>query len=120
MIRRPPRSTRTDTLCPYTTLFRSKVARARHITAYVSLKDKALAASRAIHGYPRLGSPYCFDSFVADDLKARGLPVRCYAHAIPGLTIVDTTDVSRGSRSEERRVGKECVSTCRSRWSPYH
>src|SRR3546814_3226456 len=30
----------------------------------------------------------------------------------------------RGSRaiasSEERRVGKECVSTCRSRWSPYH
>src|SRR3546814_11039548 len=29
---------------------------------------------------------------------------------------------SRGeaARSEERRVGKECVSTCRSRWSPYH
>src|SRR3546814_3384748 len=26
----------------------------------------------------------------------------------------------RGIRSEERRVGKECVSTCRSRWSPYH
>src|SRR3546814_3141868 len=26
----------------------------------------------------------------------------------------------RTSRSEERRVGKECVSTCRSRWSPYH
>src|SRR3546814_8989120 len=29
------------------------------------------------------------------------------------------TDGKRG-RSEERRVGKECVSTCRSRWSPYH
>src|SRR3546814_2368044 len=27
--------------------------------------------------------------------------------------------MARG-RSEERRVGKECVSTCRSRWSPYH
>src|SRR3546814_14945902 len=27
---------------------------------------------------------------------------------------------SNGERSEERRVGKECVSTCRSRWSPYH
>src|SRR3546814_7020239 len=27
---------------------------------------------------------------------------------------------TRGGRSEERRVGKECVSTCRSRWSPYH
>src|SRR3546814_2244133 len=28
--------------------------------------------------------------------------------------------VSRVARSEERRVGTECVSTCRSRWSPYH
>src|SRR3546814_3127360 len=28
--------------------------------------------------------------------------------------------VERHIRSEERRVGKECVSTCRSRWSPYH
>src|SRR3546814_15154949 len=28
--------------------------------------------------------------------------------------------LSREHRSEERRVGKECVSTCRSRWSPYH
>src|SRR3546814_14675586 len=27
---------------------------------------------------------------------------------------------SSAARSEERRVGKECVSTCRSRWSPYH
>src|SRR3546814_20341312 len=28
--------------------------------------------------------------------------------------------VDVAGRSEERRVGKECVSTCRSRWSPYH
>src|SRR3546814_3198817 len=28
--------------------------------------------------------------------------------------------LSKAMRSEERRVGKECVSTCRSRWSPYH
>src|SRR3546814_12364159 len=28
--------------------------------------------------------------------------------------------LTRDQRSEERRVGKECVSTCRSRWSPYH
>src|SRR3546814_2415549 len=28
--------------------------------------------------------------------------------------------VTGKTRSEERRVGKECVSTCRSRWSPYH
>src|SRR3546814_11773976 len=32
-------------------------------------------------------------------------------HGIPGPKVL---------RSEERRVGKECVSTCRSRWSPYH
>src|SRR3546814_16662523 len=31
-----------------------------------------------------------------------------------------TNDARIGERSEERRVGKECVSTCRSRWSPYH
>src|SRR3546814_2544735 len=30
----------------------------------------------------------------------------------------DQSDMA--ARSEERRVGKECVSTCRSRWSPYH
>src|SRR3546814_14864748 len=42
------------------------------------------------------------------------------------LVAADTDSVKRGAiaalgmRSEERRVGKECVSTCRSRWSPYH
>src|SRR3546814_17968827 len=35
------------------------------------------------------------------------------------LKIMDPAD-GRVHRSEERRVGKECVSTCRSRWSPYH
>src|SRR3546814_20054621 len=29
------------------------------------------------------------------------------------------SDIPFGNRSDERRVGKECVSTCRSRWSPY-
>src|SRR3546814_17940018 len=33
---------------------------------------------------------------------------------------MNTRLMLRGPRSEERRVGKECVSTCRSRWSPYH
>ena len=33
----------------------------------------------------------------------------------------DRTEGSEGSgRSEERRVGKECLRLCRSRWSPYH
>src|SRR3546814_16774918 len=33
---------------------------------------------------------------------------------------LQTKIVDAQERSEERRVGKECVSTCRSRWSPYH
>src|SRR3546814_2427355 len=37
------------------------------------------------------------------------------ASALPGIDHI-RPDI----RSEERRVGKECVSTCRSRWSPYH
>src|SRR3546814_12587595 len=36
-----------------------------------------------------------------------------YAREFIGMTTIPV-------RSEERRVGKECVSTCRSRWSPYH
>src|SRR3546814_12847031 len=45
---------------------------------------------------------------------------------VPIIAIVDTHDLNflgrifPITRSEERRVGKECVSTCRSRWSPYH
>src|SRR3546814_14165554 len=35
----------------------------------------------------------------------------------PSSTAVDDQDTDR---SEERRVGKECVSTCRTRWSPHH
>src|SRR3546814_6124899 len=37
-----------------------------------------------------------------------------------GLIIATGGDAAQTLRSEERRVGKECVSTCRSRWSPYH
>src|SRR3546814_12137107 len=33
---------------------------------------------------------------------------------------VDDAPFGGGARSGERRVGKECVRTCRSRWSPYH
>src|SRR3546814_5259499 len=40
--------------------------------------------------------------------------------AIPVAAGADLLAVVGAVRSEERRVGKECVSTCRSRWSPYH
>src|SRR3546814_5552060 len=42
-------------------------------------------------------------------------------HTIVGLQIPHWERLLHmAARSEERRVGKECVSTCRSRWSPYH
>src|SRR3546814_19417358 len=39
----------------------------------------------------------------------------CVGHVAP-----EAVDGGPIARSEERRVGKECVSTCRYRWSPYH
>src|SRR3546814_7559294 len=55
------------------------------------------------------------------------LPI--YAHVSEIYRDVKIAEIYEGTneiqkwivaRSEERRVGKECVSTCRSRWSPYH
>src|SRR3546814_10957208 len=102
MIRRPPRSTRTDSLFPYTTLFRSGAAQAVRI---------ALGADRQD------------DRFGGDGVALRGLDAKGALRAgdLDHLGIIDDPDlVDRAVRSEERRVGKECVSTCRSRWSPYH
>src|SRR3546814_15096145 len=43
------------------------------------------------------------------------------AERIVSIDVREGQRVEAGAaRSEERRVGKECVSTCRSRWSPYH
>src|SRR3546814_20317694 len=52
----------------------------------------------------------------------QGMPRRVYTY-LPGQglelpNLIST--IGAFMRSEERRVGKECVSTCRSRWSPYH
>src|SRR3546814_16831984 len=97
MIRRPPRSTRTDTLFPYTTLFRSRIVGANHGGLGVVMDD-ALP--------PRCGMAPAFSGDragpAADEQNEVGLVEYC------------------AGRSEERRVGKECVSTCRSRWWPYH
>src|SRR3546814_13977707 len=58
----------------------------------------------------------------------KGVRKHVFSDARAGLTALSVylgpfyvlTPLCRCSRSEERRVGKECVSTCRSRWSPYH
>src|SRR3546814_8147229 len=54
----------------------------------------------------------------SSDLSQGGPEIFLLQHA-SCIRYVSTMDASV-RRSEERRVGKECVSTCRSRWSPYH
>src|SRR3546814_12840297 len=107
MIRRPPRSTRTDTLFPYTTLFRSE----RQAAGYAAIRVVAAAhrdfAVRGVDIDPLARAQREFGV----DRSALGAE-RDDDHPVGGG--------GEGFRSEERRVGKECVSTCRSRWSPYH
>src|SRR3546814_16378610 len=97
MIRRPPRSTRTDTLFPYTTLFRSFAAMGDAFGALGSDEAEVLTINTVT-------------SFGGSWLSAR---IGSFQLLYPELA------VRMSMRSEERRVGKECVSTCRSRWSPY-
>src|SRR3546814_20827411 len=52
-------------------------------------------------------------------LRGKRSPLACGKPLGPGVESNLVDEVDR-YRSEERRVGKECVSTCRSRWSPYH
>src|SRR3546814_10941878 len=108
MIRRPPRSTRTDTLFPYTTLFRSAGP------AVPGLREPPPRLSGR-HAGPRPG-----DRRLCAEIAAV-IPAACGRHAggtgSPGRRL----DRRHGlRRSEERRAGKEGVSTGRSRWQPYH
>src|SRR3546814_9214940 len=60
----------------------------------------------------------------SSDLASEPFPPTCalenLAVKAAGSRSSNRPNIDRASRSEERRVGKECVSTCRSRWSPYH
>src|SRR3546814_17674179 len=140
MIRRPPRSTRTDTLFPYPTLFRSiwsksrsaRPGRGAHLSAYRrhagGLETRSSWAfdeppdreSRRAGG-ARRGFPLAHRAdryhHVRRDAGIQHLRLACpiRARSAPG-----THPCWPASRSEERRVGKECVSTCRSGGSPYH
>tara|TARA_R110002126_G_scaffold44671_10_gene127216 strand:- start:34829 stop:36082 length:1254 start_codon:yes stop_codon:yes gene_type:complete len=87
-----------------TVLTMRRVNNNRRITVYVSARDRALGLSYNFHGYPRLGRPDCFNPFEAASLREQGYPERCYAAKTTydtepeksGLTIIDTTAVSRG------------------------
>src|SRR3546814_13510921 len=100
MIRRPPRSTRTDTLFPYTTLFRSLGV----LLAYGIVSP---LASR-------------LEQIVEEDGEIYHVAKAIIISSLFGNPQPIVIEAARTSRSEERRVGKGCVSTCRSRWSPYH
>src|SRR3546814_20070287 len=110
MIRRPPRSTRTDTLFPYTTLFRSicecldENGRAHHAFAPATI---AAHSASSITFMPNSAAFLSFD------------PAPGPATTKSVLAETDPAALAPNCRSEERRVGKECVSTCRSRWCPY-
>src|SRR3546814_14044432 len=56
----------------------------------------------------------CCSAMVSQSIKTKGLDKLWEQH---NLTNIHTLMLDR---SEERRVGKECVSACRSRWSTYH
>src|SRR3546814_19767241 len=108
MIPRPPRSTRTDTLFPYTTLFRSLGNSVNGISINANSTNGTvtltLSGNATLADYMQQIKNISFTNS-SDDPST-----------VPRIITVTVTD----GRSEERRVGKECVSTCRSRWSPYH
>src|SRR3546814_14773042 len=129
MICRHPRSTRTNPPFPYTTLFRSGGDSGERIEI-VATDGESLAGYR-VHLYSGGSSPgsantYGSATVPTGSVSSCGGSVRIATVAYSGLqngsndaiALVDAGGaVVQFLRSEERRVGKECVSTCRSRWS---
>src|SRR3546814_20155647 len=110
MIRRPPRSTRTDTLFPHQTLFRS----------HLQLKTGGRGGRVNGQFAPDASGPgegESLDTRITDQLGGHRT---WYKDVIEHALRYARLDKNVAQRSEESRVGKECVSTCRSRWSPYH
>src|SRR3546814_4759258 len=59
-------------------------------------------------------------SLSASQLETVVYAGHAWSQYLPSTFSPSKEGVGLEARSEERRVGKECVSTCRSRWSPYH
>src|SRR3546814_5226844 len=67
-------------------------------------------------------SDVCSSDLVAEEAQRPGTQILAAGEILPRHrgAAERQQGVAGDVRSEERRVGKECVSTCRSRWSPYH
>src|SRR3546814_12646883 len=120
MRRRPPRSTRTDTLFPYTTLFRSGQGRHDRLGVILGLRRVGgVARRKAATDVDHLQ----VDAALAELGEQHCRPPDCSV-PLAQVTLlradVERYPVRLQPRSAERRVGKECVSTCRSRWATYH
>src|SRR3546814_17625975 len=114
MIRRPPRSTRTDTLFPYTTLFRSR-------TFDPPMGSTGYARLLVAHRRPYATSNGYISVLIYNDKHwARFFQLidRPYLLADPGFSTHTARSRHINERSEERRVGQECVSTGRTRRAP--
>src|SRR3546814_18273489 len=115
MIRRPPRSTRTDTPLPYTTLFRSPQARcsfdlhALPHCALVGFVDRPSGEVRK--AVFELGPEFRGPVF---EIRFR------LRNDQTGLNNRRPISIGKRTRTEERRVGNECVSTFKSRWTQYN
>src|SRR3546814_17316984 len=124
MIRRPPRSTRTATLFPYTTLFRSGVAGNLGLDRFDEpdilrdLGDRPFAGEQCSARGGRARRP-ADDADHLVEIGDRDDETEQDMGAFAGLEQLELGAPGDDLRSEERRVGKECVSTCRYRWSPY-
>src|SRR3546814_13956128 len=123
MIRRPPRSTRTDTLFPYTTLFRSLLGREiDHPALREALAD--MPADRMHQMGLAQAHAAIEEQRIVGHGRALGDAQRRRAGPFVGLAGDEAVEgeprIERRRRSEERRVGQEWVSTWRSRWSRDH
>src|SRR3546814_2718434 len=76
--------------------------------------------SSVCSSWAQMGSSSCASSCAVRENVARQAPLAIHPKACASSDWTKVKWLRAGLRSEERRVGKECVSTCRSRWSPYH
>src|SRR3546814_20053405 len=120
MIRRPPRSTRTDTLFPYTTLFRSLPFVGSELSQHDRWRDMAGLDRpyEAQHVFPLLTDDVGADTLAQQRGDGRIGRERRDRREPPVGEVAQAR--AEAERSDERRVGQECVRTCRYRWLPDH